>query len=82
MLNSSTRSLAALLLVSSDVAIATAAGGLAILVLFPLTLCAAGVKGLLRIARLRPLPSGHFAVDKGKKQRSQAEKRAERQFIS
>jgi hypothetical protein len=66
MLNSSTRSLAALLQASSDVAIAMVAGGLAILVLYPLTLCAAGVRGLLRIVRLHPSPSGHFAAGKGK----------------
>ena len=36
---------------SADTIVATIAGGLAVLVFYPITLCAAGVKGLLRAMR-------------------------------
>jgi hypothetical protein len=82
MLDSSTRSLSGLLHAAGDLTIAAVAGGLVVLVFYPLTLVAAGVKGLLRIVRLRPSPPGQFAADKGKKQRCQAQERAEREFVS
>lgn len=47
MRDSTALSVSGLFHAASDVAIATLAGGLALLVLYPLTLCAAGVKGLL-----------------------------------
>ena len=43
--------------VSADTIAATIAGGLVLLVFYPLTLCAAGIKGLVRMAR--PHLSGH-----------------------
>jgi hypothetical protein len=39
---------------SADAIVATIAGSLAILVFYPITLCAAGVKHLVRMARPRP----------------------------
>jgi hypothetical protein len=65
MLDSSTRSLSGLLHAAGDLTIAAVAGGLVILVFYPLTLCAAGVKGLLRILRVRPSPSGNLVAGKG-----------------
>jgi hypothetical protein len=46
---------------SADILVATSAGGLVLLLFYPLTLCAAGVKGLLR--KLRPYPVSHRAAN-------------------
>jgi hypothetical protein len=40
---------------SADAIVATVAGGLALLVFYPITLCAAGVKHLVRMARSHPV---------------------------
>jgi hypothetical protein len=69
MLDPSARSLSGLWHVACDVTIAALTGGLVILVFYPLTLCAAGVKGLLGIA------------GKGKEQRGEAQERAERELV-
>jgi len=80
MLESSTRSLGGLFRASLDVALATAAGGLVLFVFYPLTLCASGVKGALRLAGRQPSP--HALVgDEGDGQRRQTQERAERQFV-
>ena len=41
---------------SADVIIATVAGGLLLVVFYPLTLCAEALKGVRAILRLRPAP--------------------------
>jgi hypothetical protein len=52
--------------VSADAIVATVAGGLVLLVFYPLTLCASGVKRLVRMARgserVDPLSSGYRAA--------------------
>jgi hypothetical protein len=50
-----------LLHASADTVVATIAGGLVLLVFCPLTLCAAGIKSLVR--KVRPYPVGKRAVD-------------------
>jgi hypothetical protein len=65
MLDSARRSPSELLHASTDVIVAAIAGGLVLVVFYPLTLCAAAVKGLLAILRLRPSPSRNFVIDKG-----------------
>jgi hypothetical protein len=40
---------------SVDTLLATIAGGLVLLVFYPLTLCAAGVKGVVRLVRPHPV---------------------------
>jgi hypothetical protein len=37
--------------VSADIIVATLAGGLVLMVFYPITLCAAGVKGVARMVR-------------------------------
>jgi hypothetical protein len=46
---------------SGDVIVATVAGGMVGMVFYPLTLCAAAVKGLLAILGLRSSPFRHFS---------------------
>jgi hypothetical protein len=43
---------------SADVTVATIAGGLVLLLFYPLTVCAAGVKRLVRTVRRRPVSHG------------------------
>jgi hypothetical protein len=54
MLTSLRRVSADALHISADVLLATLAGGLVLVVFFPITLGAAGVKGVLRTLRPRP----------------------------
>jgi hypothetical protein len=54
MLDSASRSPFELLHACLDVTIATVAGGLVLLVFYPVTLCAGAVKGILTILGLRP----------------------------
>jgi hypothetical protein len=64
MLDSTRPSPSELLHTSTDVIVATVAGGLVLLVFYPLTLCAAALKGLLVILRLRPSPSRNYVIGK------------------
>lgn len=50
-----------LLRASADAIVATVAGGLVLLVFYPLTLCAAAIKSLVR--RVRPDPMGRRAAN-------------------
>jgi uncharacterized membrane protein YgaE (UPF0421/DUF939 family) len=54
-----------LLHASTDVLVAAVAGGLVLVVFYPLTLCTAAVKGLLAILGLRPSPPRNFVIGKG-----------------
>jgi hypothetical protein len=54
-----------LLHATTDVIVATVAGGLVLVVFYPLTMCAAAVKGLLAILRLWPSPSSNSVAGKG-----------------
>ena len=67
MLNASIRSFAGLLHDWTDVTIAAVAAGTVLVIFYPLTLCAAGMRGLIRIAdkstkssaaKARKLPNG------------------------
>jgi hypothetical protein len=49
-----------------DMIVATFAGGMVVVVFYPLTLCAAAVKGFLAILRLRPSPSGSRVTSEGR----------------
>jgi hypothetical protein len=57
MLDHADRSSSELLRASINATIATMVGGLALLILYPVTLCAGAVKGFLSILRLRAAPS-------------------------
>jgi hypothetical protein len=54
-----------MLAASLDVIVATLAAALALLILYPITLCAAAVKWLLAALNLRPAPSRKPALAKG-----------------
>jgi hypothetical protein len=62
MLYSFPRSLAGRLHASSDVVIATVGGGVVLLVFFPLTVCAAGVKALLGITDKIVVPRLRYRI--------------------
>jgi len=64
MLDSARPSPSELLHASTDVVVATVAGSLVLAAFYPLTLCAAAVKGLLAPLRLWPSPSGSFVTGK------------------
>jgi hypothetical protein len=64
MLDSARPSPSGLLHASTDVIVATVAASLVLVVFYPLTLCAAAVKGLLATLRLWPSPSGSFVTGK------------------
>jgi len=44
---------------TADTLLATVAGGVVLLVFYPLTLCASGVKGLVRMIRPQTQPVSH-----------------------
>jgi hypothetical protein len=60
MFDSVTQSPFELLHACIDVIVTGVAAGLVLLVFFPLTLCAASVKCLLTVLRLRPVPAQVF----------------------
>jgi hypothetical protein len=64
MLDSARRSPSGLLHASTDVIVATVAASLVLVVFYPLTLCAAAVKGLLATLRLWPSPSSSLVTGK------------------
>jgi hypothetical protein len=64
MLDSARPSPSGLLHASTDVVVASVAGSLVLAAFYPLTLCAAAVKGLLATLRLRPSASSGFVTGK------------------
>lgn len=77
MLDPESHSLSGLVHAAGDMLIASIAGGLVLLVFYPITLCAAGVKAVMGRGG-RPSPSG----GQGRDQRRESQERAERQFIA
>jgi hypothetical protein len=77
----SARSFGSFIHAAADVTIAAAAAGIALAILYPLTLCAAGIKGLLRTVGLRTSASEGFIGQKCSQQGRRAEERAERKLI-